>query len=323
MLTCGTPTGGAKRRREERSGNCAAHSVYSSFRASELRASPPARTAPCRRRSCSPRCADGISASGIVMMSFERTVTSAYLPGVREPSSRSDERGVRVVQRVRPQRLGARQPLLRERTPSRPSRRAPPCRRSSGSGSRPPPACRCRSSRSRPNPRATGTGTTPLRARSLPSFEGIHGASEIVWIPCIDAITPSCAKRGTSGAAMCCACSMRQRRSVLPGIRAEGALVDVEHLAVRAIADGVRRELEVVAHRDVGDFLETRRLLERQPRAARQVDVRREEPRAVGAERAVDLALDRAHGEEAVRRGRSCDSGRAGCPSAPSARSAP
>ena len=87
----------------------------------------------------------------------------------------------------------------------------------------------------------------------------------------------------------------------LARIRAERALVDVEHLPVRAVADRVRRELEVVAHRDVRDLLEARRLLERKSRAARQVGVRREQPGAIGAERAVDLALDGAHREETIR----------------------
>jgi hypothetical protein len=34
---------------------------------------------------------------------------------------------------------------------------------------------------------------------------------------CIEAITPSCPNLGMSAALMCCACSMRHRRSVLSG----------------------------------------------------------------------------------------------------------
>src|ERR671929_2040463 len=84
-------------------------------------------------------------------------------------------------------------------------------------------------------------------------------------------------------------------------MRAEGALVDVEHLAVRAVADGVRRHLEAVAEGDLRRTRDSVRLLEHEPGARRQVGVRLEEPRAVRTERAVDLALDRADGEEVVR----------------------
>ena len=70
-------------------------------------------------------------------------------------------------------------------------------------------------------------------------------------MPCIDAITPSCPKRGMSAALRCCACSMRQRRSFASGLRLERALVDVQHLAIGAVADGVHAQLHAGVDRDL------------------------------------------------------------------------
>jgi hypothetical protein len=86
----------------------------------------------------------------------------------------------------------------------------------------------------------------------------------------------------------------------LVGVGAEHTLVDVEHLAIRAVADRVGVDLEAVPDRDLRRARDVLRRLQGQPGARRQIDVRLEQPRAVRAERAVDLALDRAHGEEVV-----------------------
>ena len=67
-------------------------------------------------------------------------------------------------------------------------------------------------------------------------------------MPCIDAITPSWPKRGMSAALRCCACSMRHRRSFSAGWP-ERRFVDVEHLAVGAVADRVDGELHAVRRR--------------------------------------------------------------------------
>ena len=56
----------------------------------------------------------------------------------------------------------------------------------------------------------------PDSARSGPSRFSTHGPSDVQWMPCIAAITPSWAKRGMSCGLRCCACSIRQRRSCPP-----------------------------------------------------------------------------------------------------------
>ncbi len=119
-------------------------------------------------------------------------------------------------------------------------------------------------------------------------------------MPCIDAITPRRANRGTSAGWRCCACSMRQRRFGGIAVARERLLVDVEHLAVGAIADGVHRELVAVAHRELGPAADLLDRLEHEAAAARQVGVGLEQPGAVRAERAVDLTLDRAHHQVVV-----------------------
>src|SRR5204862_8054924 len=72
-----------------------------------------------------------------------------------------------------------------------------------------------------------------------------------------------------------------QRRAV--GYACRRALVHVEHFAVGAVADRVRRELESVLERERRYLLQARWLFERQARAARQVGVRLEQPGAVRA----------------------------------------
>jgi hypothetical protein len=87
---------------------------------------------------------------------------------------------------------------------------------------------------------------------------------------------------------------------VAPGSGAVDLLVQVQDLAVAAVADGVRVELVAVLQGDLGGAADVVHRLQHQPGAARQVGVRLQQPGAVGAERAVHLALDGAHGEEMV-----------------------
>ena len=70
---------------------------------------------------------------------------------------------------------------------------------------------------------------------------------------------------------------------VLVGIVAEDALVDVEHLTIRAIANRVDVHLIVVLQRDARRRLDRRYRLERQSGARREIRVRLEQPGAVRA----------------------------------------
>ena len=120
-------------------------------------------------------------------------------------------------------------------------------------------------------------------------------------MPCIDAMTPSVPKRGMSCALRCCACSTRQRTFFLSGIGVEGALEDVERLAVGAVADRVHAQLVAVLHREPRGLLDVRdRSSVFRPELIGLVGVGLEQPRAARSERAVDLLLDRAHREVAV-----------------------
>ena len=66
------------------------------------------------------------------------------------------------------------------------------------------------------------------------------------WTPCIDAITPSCPKRGMSATEMLRV--LHAPPQITPGSRVglERLLEDVERLAIGAIADGVHAQLIVV-----------------------------------------------------------------------------
>ena len=101
---------------------------------------------------------------------------------------------------------------------------------------------------------------------------------------------------------MCCACSIRQR-SALPffsGWPLERLFEDVQRLAVAAIADRVHRQLIVVLDRQLRDRPDVVERVGVHPARRRQIGVRLEHPRAARSERAVDRALDRAHGEPLV-----------------------
>ena len=101
---------------------------------------------------------------------------------------------------------------------------------------------------------------------------------------------------------MCCACSTRQRRS-LPFLRVllERLFVDVQHLAIGAVADrvdahliaGVERRLRAPPH--AAPPASSAR-----PDAVGLVGVRLEQPRAARSERAVAGDLDRAHRQHVV-----------------------
>ena len=72
---------------------------------------------------------------------------------------------------------------------------------------------------------------------------GTHGMSDVACVACIEAMTPSAAKRGMSAESRICACSMRMRRPA-PGTSRCDALERVHHDAIGAIADGVDVDLE-------------------------------------------------------------------------------
>ena len=82
--------------------------------------------------------------------------------------------------------------------------------------------------------------------------------------------------------------------------RVEDGLVDVQDLAVGAVADGVRVDLEAVLDRDVGGAGDVRDGFEHEAFGRGHVLVRLQEPRAVRSEGAVDLAFDGAYGEVVV-----------------------
>src|SRR5207237_3065999 len=82
---------------------------------------------------------------------------------------------------------------------------------------------------------------------------------------------------------------------------AEDPLVDVEHLAVGPVPDGMGVYLKAVPDGDAGGALEVLHRFQDEPGARRQIRVRREQPCAMAPESAVDLFLDRAHREHAVR----------------------
>ena len=74
----------------------------------------------------------------------------------------------------------------------------------------------------------------------------------------------------------------------------------VERLAVGAIADGMDGELVAVLHREPRGLFDLDDLGRLEPLRLRLVRVRRQQPGAARAERAVDRLLDRADGEVAV-----------------------
>ena len=81
------------------------------------------------------------------------------------------------------------------------------------------------------------------------------------------------------------------------GTRRECALVLVEREPVAAVADRVRLDLDAAPEardRHTQDLL---RRIDQKPRGRRRVAVGREERRAAGTDRAIDIELDRAHGQ--------------------------
>ena len=129
---------------------------------------------------------------------------------------------------------------------------------------------------------------------------GTHGMSDVQWVGCIEAMTPSALKRGISRGVedlrvlVAQAQAARRRHFLLD------ALEHVHHDAVGAIADGVNAGLEAgfgggERHRvDVG--------FGRGQEAGRRrlVAVRLEQRGAARSERAVGADLDRAHVEVMV-----------------------
>ena len=83
-------------------------------------------------------------------------------------------------------------------------------------------------------------------------------------------------------------------------MRLERALEDVERFAIGAVADRVHAQLVAMLNRETRrlvDFRDRRRL---EPGAFRFVGVRFQQPGSPRAERAIDLLLDRAHGQVPV-----------------------
>ena len=91
---------------------------------------------------------------------------------------------------------------------------------------------------------------------------------------------------------------------LLVGMLVEDALVDIEHFAVGAVADGVDAELMSCRDGDlrglanIGGIL---RVHAAAVRASAGIGVRRQQPGAARAERAIHIALDGANGEVIVR----------------------
>ena len=123
----------------------------------------------------------------------------------------------------------------------------------------------------------------PSSARFAPSRSSTYGASDVQWIPCIAAITPSLPKRGMSAALRCCACSMRHRRSFLLGMRLERLFEDVQRLAVGAVADRVHAELVPVLDGELRGLADIGGIVRVQAAAVRLIGVRLEQPRAARA----------------------------------------
>ena len=81
-------------------------------------------------------------------------------------------------------------------------------------------------------------------------------------------------------------------------VRLERLLEDVQRLAIGAVADGVHAQLESVRDGEFGGLANVGRIVGIQARCVGLVGVRFQQPRAARTERAIDLPLDRAHGEE-------------------------
>ena len=95
---------------------------------------------------------------------------------------------------------------------------------------------------------------------------------------------------------------MRQRRSVLVGMLLEDLLVNIQHFAVGAVADGVNAELKVVLDGQFADPLELGDVAHRQPDAIRLIGVRLQQPRSARAQRAIHISLDGPHRKVIVAR---------------------
>ena len=90
----------------------------------------------------------------------------------------------------------------------------------------------------------------------------------------------------------------------------ERRLVDVQHLAIGAIADGVHGELIALLDREPRHLRQRLHRRPRQPHALRLVGVRLEQPGPARAHGAIGILLDPAHGQHVVRRRRRSGSDR-------------
>ena len=133
--------------------------------------------------------------------------------------------------------------------------------------------------------------------RSGPMRASAHGMSSTACDGCIDAITPSSWKRGTSAGLTTCACSMRGRVSRVDGAARITSSKNVERFAIRAIADRVNRHLEAGAHHRRHAVAIEAVLGAADAAMARAIAVRIEEERAARSHRAVVERLHAADGD--------------------------
>ena len=112
-------------------------------------------------------------------------------------------------------------------------------------------------------------------------------------------MTPSCPEARDVGRADVLRVLDAPAQVLLVGMLLERLLVDVEHLAVAAVADRVDAQLVVVLDRELRRLPDVVQAVGVQ--AGRlEIRVRLQHPGAARTERAVDLPLDPAHGEPLV-----------------------
>ena len=147
---------------------------------------------------------------------------------------------------------------------------------------------------------ASARRRAPSFTRAMPIRLAAQGRSEVQWMPCIEAITPSFAKRGMSCSSRIWACSIAEARVLHLRVLREGLLELVEHHAVGAVADGVDVHLEAVLEAVAGaaeDRLGRRR---EEAGVLRVVVVGLEQRRAARAHGAVGHELHGADRQEAA-----------------------
>ena len=93
---------------------------------------------------------------------------------------------------------------------------------------------------------------------------------------------------------------MRQRRFLLVWVLAKDALVNIEHFAIAAVADGVHAKLVAVGNGEFGRALDLLGRLGLQAHAVGLIGVRLQQPCAARAQRSVDIFLDGANGQVIV-----------------------